>query len=165
VSRAEFLRRLEKGLRALPPEERARVLADYDDYFADGELAGRDAADIANALGNPATLAAELRLAHEVQSWRAGRPRVTLRMLSALLSLSVLHGVAWLPLVLGALTILAMMGAGICALAYGGFTLVVEPFDEPLGGVAAVLARALAWLSAGVGVMAVSAAAVYALAN
>ena len=58
-----------------------------------------------------------------------------------------------------------MIGAGLCALAYGVFTLVVEPFDAPLGGVAAALARALAWLSAGAGVLAVSGASVYALAN
>ncbi len=65
---------------------------------------------------NPATLAAELRLAHELHSWRADRPRVTLRMLSALGSLALLHSVAWLPLILGLLLIFAMIGACLRAL-------------------------------------------------
>ena len=165
MTREEFLRRLEPGLRSLPPEERGRVLADYAAYFTDGEAAGREVAEIAASLGNPATLAAELRLAHEVHSWRADRPRVTLRMLSALGSLALLHSVAWLPLVLGLLLIFAMIGAGLCALSYGGFTLIVEPFDAPLGGVAAALARAFAWLSAGTGMLAAAGASVYALAK
>ena len=166
MTRAEFLNRLEQGLRRLPETERARILADYDSYFADGEGAGRDAAEISVSLGNPATLAAELRLAHEVSSWRTdGRPRATLRVFSALLSLAALNSVAWLPLALGVLLIMAMIGAGLCALAYGVFTLVVEPFDAPLGGIAAALIRSLAWLSAGTGVLAVSGACVYALAN
>jgi uncharacterized membrane protein len=166
MTRAEFLDRLEQGLRQLPEAERARILADYDSYFADGEAAGRAAGEISSSLGNPATLAAELRLAHEVTSWRAdSRPRATLRLFWALLSLAALHSVAWLPFALGVVLIVAMFGAGLCALAYGIFTLVVEPFDAPLGGVPAALARALGWLSAGVGVLAVSGASAYALAN
>jgi uncharacterized membrane protein len=166
VNRAEFLQRLEQGLRQVPQDERARILADYESYFADGGAAGRDAGEISASLGNPATLAAELRLAHEVTSWRAdNRPRATLRLFSALLSLTALHSVAWLPFALGVLLIVAMFGAGLCALAYGVFTLVVEPFDAPLGGVPAALARALGWLSAGMGVLAVSGASAYALGN
>ena len=86
-------------------------------------------------------------------------------MFSALLSLAALHSIAWVPFTLGVLLIIAMFGAGLCALAYGVFTLTVEPFDAPLGGVAAVLARSLAWLSAGAGLLAVSGASAYALAN
>ena len=85
-------------------------MADYDSYFSEGEAAGRDPAEIAASLGDPAALAAELRLSNELQAWRAdSRPRVTLRMLGALLSLTAIHSVAWLPLVLGVLLVMGTL--------------------------------------------------------
>jgi uncharacterized membrane protein len=53
MNRAEFLAALERGLKRLPPRERAAILADYDAYFADGAAAGRPAQELADALGTP----------------------------------------------------------------------------------------------------------------
>jgi uncharacterized membrane protein len=166
VTRAEFMQRLDDGLRRLPADERTRILADYESYFSDAEAAGRVAGEVAASLGEPAILAAELRLMHEVHAWRAdSRPSVTLRMITALLALAAVHSVAWLPLVVGVLIVIAMIGGGLCALAFGGFILFVEPFDAPLGGAPAAIARAIGWLSAGAGLLALSGAGAYGLAN
>ena len=164
--RREFLQRLERGLRLLPADRRAEILADYASYFADGVAQGRREEEVAESLGTPARLAAELLLAHEAGS--SGVPDAnpsTLRALTALVALVVIEGVAWLPLVVSVLAVLLLLVTGIVALVYGGFTLIVDPFDRPLGGLAAVLLRAVGWMAAGVGLLAVARAAVLLVAR
>jgi uncharacterized membrane protein len=150
MNAAEFLRRLERGLRDFPAAERTMILADYQRYFADGAAAGRAEAEVAESLGSPARLAAELLLGRDVQAWRApGGARSPFRTLRTMSALVLLEGLVWLPALLAILLLLAMLGAGLAALMYGVFTLAVEPFDDPLGGVGAALLRAVGWLSAG----------------
>ena len=88
MTRAEFLQRLEQGLQRLPEAERARILADYDSYFADGESAGarrdRDRG-VTRQSRDPRRGAAPG--ARGVLVALDSRPRATLRMFSALLSL------------------------------------------------------------------------------
>jgi uncharacterized membrane protein len=166
LNRADFLRRLDGALAGLPADKRAEILADYEGYFAEGAAAGRDEQEVANALGNPGHIGAELRLGYDLRKWRDGAGgRPTLRALSALFLLGLLEGAASLPLLLGLLVALLLIGTGLAALAYGCATLVLGPFDAPLGGIAAVLLRAAACFSAGVGLLALSHAAVYALAS
>jgi uncharacterized membrane protein len=164
LNRVEFLRRLGDVLGAMPAEARAQVLADYESYFAEGQAAGRDESDIAESLGDPRRIAAELRLGHDLGEWRRGaRGRPALRALSALATLVLFEGVAWLPLLLGLLAVLLLGAASIAALAYGCATLFIGFFDAPLGGLAAAGLRALAYLSAGVGMLLLCNMAVYGL--
>jgi uncharacterized membrane protein len=141
MNRAEFLAALERGLKRLPPRERAAILADYDAYFADGAAAGRPEQELAESLGSPTLLAAELRLGREA-------PRSAVRAFGALLAVVMFNAVVWLPLVLGVFLVLALAGLGATLLGYAAFTLLVDPFDQPLGGVIAVLLRALGLFAA-----------------
>ena len=153
MTRQEFLAALERGLGRLPAEQRAEILADYDSYFAEGAAAGRDEHSVAESLGHPARLAAELRLGLEA-------PQSALRGFMALLSIALLDAVRWFPLVVGLLLVLLLLGFGAVALGYASFTLLVLPFDQPLGGIVAVLLHGLALICAAIAAFAVARAGV-----
>lgn len=165
MRREEFLDRLERQLHDLPSQKRAEILGDYTSYFEEGAAAGRDERDVAESLGNPARLAAELRLGHDLQSLRTSvGPRAAIRALGSLVRLIAVDGAAWLLLTGSALLVFLLVIAGVVTFFYGGFILITEPFDAPLGGFLAALLRALAFLAAGVALGAVSLAGVHALA-
>ena len=46
MTRQAFLARLREGLRGLPPQAVADIMADYEAHFADGEAAGRTEAEV-----------------------------------------------------------------------------------------------------------------------
>lgn len=164
MNRVDFLGRLSEALRAMPAGARDRILADYESYFADGRAAGRDEREVAASLGDPRRIAAELSLGHDLGEWRRGaRGKPALRALRTLFTLVLLEGVAWLPLLLGLLALLLLGGASFAALAYGCASLFVGVFDAPLGGMVAASLRALAYLSAGIGLLALCNLAVYGL--
>lgn len=167
MTRFEFLQRLERALRQLPDSKRAEIVADYQSYFADGVAAGRSEEAVAESLGDPARLGAELVVAHEAASLdTAVAPTATLRTLKALSALVVLdRAAAWLLLVACLPAILLLLMAGCAALLYGLFMLVVGPFDMPLGGVVAALLRGVGWVSAGIAALALARAVVYSVAT
>jgi uncharacterized membrane protein len=165
MRREEFLDQLDRQLRDLPSQKRAEILGDYTSYFEEGAAAGRDDRDIAESLGNPARLAIELRLGHDLQSLgTSGGPHAAIRALGLLLRLVAVDGAAWLLLAGSSLLVLLLIVAGVVTFFYGGFILVTEPFDAPLGGYLAASLRALAFLAAGVALGIISLAGVHALA-
>lgn len=166
MTRADFLRRLARSLRSLPVPERQAILTDYEHYFADGAQAGRSEAEVAESLGTPERLAAELRLSHDMNQWRhAGGVRSSWRAARGMLALSLLEGLVWLPAFLVGLLLVVALGAGFLSILYGIFTLTVEPFDAPLGGIVAVLLRGVALLAAGAALLLFSNASIYGLSS
>jgi uncharacterized membrane protein len=159
MTRDEFMATLERGLQRMPADKHAEILADYGSYFTEGIAAGRREEEVADSLGNPARLAAELSLGHEIAA-HAGSPRAVVRPLLALLAYVMLQGVLWLPLVLGVLLVLVLLGTGVVAVAHAALTLVIEPFDLPLGGLGAVTLRAFGYLAGGVAALGVARAGV-----
>lgn len=157
MSRADFIRRLKIGLRALSAEASAEILADYESYFAEGAQAGRPEAELTLALGDPSRLAAELRLDLDLRRWQQDRSaRSAVRMIARVLSLGVLDLLLLVPL--GALAIGCVLG-GIYALGvvlFGSYMLVTGPFDAPVGGPLASILRGVAFVSAGVAGLAAS---------
>ena len=153
MNRAEFFAALEHGLRQLPSQQRAEILSDYQSYFADALAAGRAEHEVVESLGDPTRLSAELRLG--VQA-----PRSAYRSFFTLATLALIDGFSWLPLAAGLVLVLALTGIGAVALVYACFTLLVIPFDSPLGGIAAVLLRGLALTAAGVAALAAARAGV-----
>ncbi|MEE3156194.1 MAG: DUF1700 domain-containing protein, partial [Pseudomonadota bacterium] len=57
MTRLEFIRRLEAGLKGLPREDVDDILSDYAEHFEAGMAEGRSEEAIAAALGDPARLA------------------------------------------------------------------------------------------------------------
>ena len=101
--RAVFMARLRSGLRGMPGQHIDGVLADYGSHFDEGLAAGRDEAQVAQALGDPLSLAEQMRLELEVASWETSNsPRSGWRVVAATFRRAA--GVL-LPVFLGALAI------------------------------------------------------------
>jgi uncharacterized membrane protein len=151
MTRAEFIARLRRGLEGMPVETSKGIVADYESYFDDGRHAGRSEEQLALALGNPARLAAELRLEADMATWRKSRASgAGLRTIAGVLGLLALDGVLLLPLALAALLVAAGFALAAISILYGAFTLSIGLFDDPAGGILAALLRGTGRVSGGV---------------
>lgn len=154
MTRQAFIARLREGLRGLPPQTVADIVADYEAHFADGEAAGRTEAEVAAALGDPDRLARELRAESSLNRWREERsPSSAAAAVFAVLGLGAIDILILLPILMGVAG--ALFGIAIAVVAAffaGAFVFAAGPFLDPPGGpLTAVLG--------GIGVMAGSASA------
>lgn len=149
MTRAEFLTRLRRGLKGLPPETIDEIVADHEAHFVEASAAGRDDAEIAQALGNPERLAREVKAEAGLARWEAEKtPSNAVAALVALLGLGAIDILFLLPLLVGVISALfAVFGASIAVFFGGGVVFVAGPFAEPPGG-------PLTAILAGLGVMA-----------
>jgi len=142
MTRQAFIARLRDGLRGLPPQTIAEIVADYETHFADGEAAGRTEAEVVDALGDPGRLARELRAEIGLKRWEAERsPSGAAAAIFAVLGLGALDLFILLPVLMtiggvlfgGAVAAIAGLFAGGAMFAAGPFT------DFPGGPPAAIL--------------------------
>ena len=61
MNKDEYLKELRKLLRKLPKEDREDIISDYEEHFTIGMEKGRTEEEISNALGNPKTLARQIK--------------------------------------------------------------------------------------------------------
>ncbi|MBL8556234.1 MAG: DUF1700 domain-containing protein [Phenylobacterium sp.] len=152
MTRQAFMARLREGLRGLPPQAIADIVADYEAHFTDGEAAGRTEAEVAAALGDPDRLAREVRAESTLNRWRDERsPSSAAAAVFAVLGLGAIDILILLPILMGiAGAIIGIAVAVIVCFFAGAFVFAAGPFMDPPGGpVTALLA--------GLGVMAGSA--------
>ncbi|MBW8814591.1 MAG: DUF1700 domain-containing protein [Caulobacterales bacterium] len=152
MTREAFLARLREGLRGLPPQALADIIADYEQHFADGEAAGRSEAEVAAALGDPDRLAREVRAESTMTRWREERsPSAAGAAVFAVLGLGAIDILFLLPLLMGVAGVLFGLAIAVVACFFAGAVVFAAgPFTDPPGGpLTAVLA--------GIGVMAGSA--------
>ncbi|WP_293904970.1 DUF1700 domain-containing protein [Phenylobacterium sp.] len=152
MTRQAFMARLRAGLRGLPPQSVADVVADYEAHFTDGIAAGRSEEEVAAALGSPDRLAREIRAESTMTRWRDERsPSSAASAVFAVLGLGALDIMILLPILIAvASTIFGLVVAVIIAFFAGAFVFAAGPFIDPPGGpVTALLA--------GLGIMAGSA--------
>jgi len=142
MTRQAFIARLRAGLRGLPPQTVAEIVADYQTHFADGEAAGRTEAEVVEALGDPGRLARELRAEVGLKRWEAERsPSGAAAAIFAVLGLGALDLFILLPVLMTVGGVL--FGGAIAAIAglfAGGAMFAAGPFaDFPGGPTAAIL--------------------------
>ncbi|WP_309088762.1 HAAS domain-containing protein [Phenylobacterium sp.] len=149
MTRQAFMARLREGLRGLPPQAVADIVADYEAHFTEGEAAGRSEADVAAALGDPERLARELRAEAQLTRWREERsPSSAAAAIFAVLGLGAIDILILLPILMGVAA--ALFGFFIAVIAVffaGGFLFAAAPFVDPPGGT-------VAGIFAGIGLMA-----------
>ncbi|RAK68752.1 DUF1700 domain-containing protein [Phenylobacterium kunshanense] len=152
MTRQAFLARLRDGLRGLPPQAVADILADYEAHFADGEAAGRTEAEVAAALGDPDRLARELRAESTLNRWREERsPSSAAAAVFAVLGLGAIDILVLLPILIGvASALVGIAVAVVVAFFAGAVVFAAGPFMDPPGGPATALLG-------GIGIMAGSA--------
>lgn len=61
MNKDEYIEKLAKLLRKLPKEEREDIISDYEEHFTIGMEKGRSEEEISKALGNPKTLAKQIK--------------------------------------------------------------------------------------------------------
>lgn len=152
MTRQAFMARLREGLRGLPAQTVADIVADYEAHFTDGEAAGRTEAEVATALGDPDRLAREIRAESTLTRWRDERsPSSAASAVFAVLGLGAIDILILLPILMGvAGAIVGLFVAAVACFFAGAFVFAAGPFMDPPGGpITAVLA--------GLGVMAGSA--------
>lgn len=152
MTRQAFLARLREGLRGLPPQTVADIVADYEAHFTDGEAAGRSEAEVAAALGDPERLAREIRAESTMARWREERsPSSAAAAVFAVLGLGAIDILVLLPILMGIAGVLfGLLVAVVVGFFAGAVIFAAGPFTDPPGGpVTAILA--------GIGVMAGSA--------
>jgi uncharacterized membrane protein len=71
TARAEFLATLRAGLRGTPADLIEEIVADYSAHFDEGVAANRSETDVASALGDPQSLAEELRMELRIEAFEA----------------------------------------------------------------------------------------------
>ncbi|HKD48643.1 MAG TPA: DUF1700 domain-containing protein [Rhizomicrobium sp.] len=121
MNRTSFLAELRMGLSGLRAQEIEETVADYDTHFSEGLAAGRNEADIANALGDPARLAKELRAEAGFRRWESERSAGSLvGAVVALLGLATFDLIFLLPLISVVAAILIAMFASAVGLAFAG---------------------------------------------
>jgi len=143
VSRDEFLASLRTGLAGLPEREIDEVLADYSTHFSEGEAAGRTAAEVAAALGDPARLAKELRAEAGLRRWQDRRSAGNFfGAIFAFIGLATVDLIVLLPVLFVTAILLFCFGIVSIAFAISGVVSVVTLLDwESISSVTAGIAR------------------------
>ncbi len=154
MNRQAFIDRLRLGLSGLPAAAINEAVADYEAHFAEGEAAGRTEEEVAEALGDPARLARELRAEIGLKKWEEQRnPTSAAGAIFAVLGLGAIDLLILLPILMTVGGILCGLIVGAIGVFVGGGALFTAgPFLGLPGG-------PLAALLAGIGLMALAASA------
>jgi uncharacterized membrane protein len=149
MNRATFMNELRAGLSGLHSQDVNEILADYDSHFADGAAHGRSEDEVAQALGDPARLARELRAEAGFKRWENDRSAGNLLgVIFALIGLATLDLVFLLPLLLVVGVMIFAFGIAFLAFIVAGTFLVLN-----LLGHAHHFDNALVQLLVGVGLL------------
>lgn len=153
MTKAEFIDRMKKGLNGLPQSTIDDIVADYDAHFADGAANGRSEAEVAQALGDPARLARELKAEAGLKSWETQKsPASAMSAIMGILGLGAIDLLILLPMAGGVVgTLIGLFAAAVGLFIAGGVVFAVAPFLGLPGGV-------LGALLAGAGLMTAAAA-------
>ena len=133
MNREEFLDQLRLGLADLPTQEIDEILADYGSYFDEAHAVGRNADDVASALGDPGRLARELRAEMGLRRWERDRsPRSFFMATLALGGLATVDVFVLLPLmlVLGLIALVACFVLSLLGIIGLGHLLSLMPFGD-----------------------------------
>ncbi len=117
MNRATFMAQLRTGLAGLHSSDVADILADYESHFADGMAHGRTEDEVADALGDPARLAREMRAEVGFKRWEQDRSAGNLfGVILALLGLATLDLMFLLPLLFAG--VVMIFALAVCCLAF-----------------------------------------------
>lgn len=167
MTRTEFLEHLRRGLSGMPQATIDDIVADYDTHFSDALAAGRNEADVAEALGNPARLARELRAEAGMKSWETSKsPSSATSAVLGILGLGALDILILLPIFSGLVgTLVGVFAAAIGLFIGGGVILVAAPFAGLPGGLLGALLGGFGLMALALTVGLLALAATIALVN
>lgn len=132
MNRDDFLAELRTALRGLPAAEIDEIVADYSAHFSEGRAAGRNDAEVAAALGDPARLARELRTESGLKRWQSRRtPANYFAAIVAVCGLVAVDLIILLPVLFVLGVIAFVIGVVVFALVVAGLALFASPLWAP----------------------------------
>ena len=167
MNRQAFIDRLRLGLSGLPPKAIAEAVADYETHFTAGLAAGRTEEEVAEALGDPARLARELRAETGLKRWEEERnPTSAAGAIFAVLGLGAIDILILLPILMTvAGTLFGLIVAAIAIFVGGGVVFAAGPFLSPPGGAAVALLGGIGLMAAATSLGAILTLCVIGLVN
>ena len=167
MNRQAFIDRLRLGLSGLPPKAIAEAVADYETHFTEGLAAGRTEEEVAEALGDPARLARELRAETGLKRWEEERnPTSAAGAIFAVLGLGAIDILILLPILMTvAGTLFGLIVAAIAIFVGGGVVFAAGPFLDPPGGAAVALLGGIGLMAAAASLGAILTLCVIGLVN
>jgi len=156
MNRANFIAQLRAGLSGLHPNDINDILADYESHFTDGVAAGRSEDDVAEALGDPARLARELRAEVGFKRWESDRSAGNFfGVILALIGLATIDIMFLLPVLGFMLMVFIAIALGCIGCVIGGVFLLVNlipgGWPHPLDNSALQSLLGVGLLSGGIG--------------
>jgi uncharacterized membrane protein len=130
MTRQDYLSRLRAGLRGLSQTQIDEAVADYETHFDEARAAGRNEADVAQALGEPERAARELRAQIGLKRWDEERnPPAAANAILGILGLGAIDILILLPILVSiAGTLLGFAVAALACFGVGAIMMVAGPF-------------------------------------
>jgi uncharacterized membrane protein len=152
MTRQQFINGLRGGLVGLSPATVAEIVSDYEGHFDEGLAAGRSETEVAEALGDPARHAREIRAEAGLKRWETDRNASSAAgAIFAALGLGAVDLIFVIPFLtsIGGV-LLAFFMAAIALFGVGAVGMVAGPFWIAGGPPAAIILAGLGMMSLGV---------------
>lgn len=132
MNKEEYLKKLTKLIYKLPKEDRQDILSDYEEHFMIGLEKGRTEEEISMALGDPKTVAKQIKAEHMVKK-AEDKPSASsiTRAIMAAAGLGIFNLLFFvLPTVVLTMVILALFVLG-GAMVFGGILIILSSIFQP----------------------------------
>ncbi len=143
MKKKTFLKHLKSGLESLPKKEVKDIIADYEEYFAEGKADKRSEENIAKALGTPKKVAKQLKAEYHI---KAAKKNTNARNIGKAILATISLGLLNLIIVLGPLI-------AVLAVIFSLYVSVISIWISSL----AVIVIAIILLSTGGGILGIAA--------
>lgn len=133
LNKNQFLENLNHLLKDIPENDRKEILFDYNEHFSIGQKEGRNEVEIANSLGNPKTIAKEVKAQYLINKAEETKSSGNiLRAVLASIGLGFFNLVFILGPFLGIVGAVIGLFAGAIALIVSGLALFLGSFLQPV---------------------------------
>jgi len=133
MSKKQYIEKLARYLKGLPKEETEDILSDFDEYFEIGKERGRIEEELAISLGNPKTLAKQIRLESYIKKAEQTTSAANIgRAVFTSIGLSFFNLIFILPPLAAIFAVIAALFAAAISIDAAGITGTVGSFFYPL---------------------------------
>lgn len=133
MKREEYIKKLSKLIKGLPKEEKEDIISDYEEHFAIGLEKGRNEEEISKALGDPKTVAKQIKADYMVKKAEdKPSPGTIIEAILAVAGLGLLNlMLVAIPALVVAVVILSLIVAGLSVI-FAGIITILSPLLQPI---------------------------------
>ena len=133
MNKKQYIEKLSRYLKNLPDGEIEDIMSDFEEYFEVGKERGRTEEEISTSLGNPKTIAKEIKLESYIKKAEETTSAANIgRAVFTSVGLSFFNLIFILPLFLAIFAVIVALFAVATSLGAAGITGTVASFFYPL---------------------------------